>query len=85
MLDAESRLERGTFAVVYPSGNTVVAKAVEAYRACLTEGASFTTWTLEAVLDAIDGAGAGTWARDVRERYVGQRRPGNTYREISEI
>jgi len=70
LLDAESGYSSGTFSVVYPSGNTTVAKAVEGYRACLTEGASFATWTLEAVLDAIEEAGAGAWAREVRERYL---------------
>ncbi len=71
LLDSGSGFEQGTFAVLYPSGNATVAKAVEGYRAWLTEGASFTTWTLEVVLDAIEEAGAGTWAREVRERYLG--------------
>jgi hypothetical protein len=72
LLDAESGLERGTFAVVYPSGNKIVARAIEEYRACLTSSETFRAWTLEAVLDAIEGTGAGIWASDVRERYLVQ-------------
>jgi len=71
LLDAESGFERGTFAVVYPSGNVVVTKAVNDYRACLTGEETFTAWTLAAVLEAIEDAGAGTWAGNVSDRYLG--------------
>jgi len=69
LLNGDSRFSRGSFAVVYPSENTIVANAVDEYRACLTSRTTFTAWTLEAVLDATEEAGAGTWERRVRERY----------------
>ncbi len=73
MLDQTSAFGAGTFAVIYPSENTIVARAVGDYRACLVNVTSFTGWTLEAVLDAMDGAEPGTngWAPLVKERYLG--------------
>ncbi len=71
LLDAASGFAHGTFAIVYPSENTPVVRAVEAYRACLTKRATFAAWTLEQVLDAIDASRAGPWAREVRGRYLG--------------
>jgi hypothetical protein len=70
MLEHGFGFRTGTFAVVYPLENLIVATAVGSYRACLTDGASFTAWTLKQVLDAINEAGAAGWARAVRERYL---------------
>lgn len=58
--------------MVFPEGNTVVSNALKQYGACLRDGSTFRTWTLERVLDAADGAGAGVWLGDVRERYLGR-------------
>ncbi len=71
MLDQGSGFTRGTFAVVYPSENSIVAGAIQEYRACLTSATTFTAWTLEAVLNSIDAVGAGEWVRVVRGRYLG--------------
>ncbi len=71
MLDQGSGFRRGTFTVVYPSENAVVANAIDDYRVSLTSATTFDAWTLETVLDAIEGAGAGTWPQEVRERYLG--------------
>ena len=71
LLHGGSGFEAGSFVVIYPEGNTVVGKAVADYRACLRDGSTFRTWTLESVLDAAEAAGAGAWVVEVRERYVG--------------
>ncbi len=71
VLHAASGFHEGSFAVVYPEGNTVVGEAVEAYGACLRDASAFKVWTLERVLDAVRTLGAGAWATTVRERYLG--------------
>lgn len=70
LLDRASGYDHGAFVVLYPNGNKIVESAVTRYRSCLLDAATFTSWTLEQVLDALDDAGAGAWARQVRERYV---------------
>lgn len=77
LLDRESGFERGMFAVLYPKGNTVIESAVTKYRSCLLDASTFTSWTLEQVLDAVVHAGAAGWATQVRERYLGSRPPGS--------
>lgn len=74
LLDSGIGFAWGTLAVVWPSENVLVGEAVRAYEACLVDRSTFRSWTLEAVLDAIDSAGAPGWSRDVRERYLGEAR-----------
>jgi hypothetical protein len=71
LLDRPSGFDRGTFVVLYPTGNSRVESAVTKYRSCLLDETTFTSWTLDDVLDALDESGAGAWAREVRERYCG--------------
>jgi len=71
LLNRASEFERGHFAVVYPSGNAIVSKALDAYGTCLRDRSTFVTWTLEGVLSAIESAGGASWVREVRERYLG--------------
>ena len=78
LLDQESGFERGMFAVLYPKGNTVIESAVTRYRSCLLDAATFTSWTLEQVLDAVDQAGAAGWVTEVRERYLPVQTPTTT-------
>ncbi len=68
ILNAASGFERGSFAVVYPSGNTIVGAAVRAYGACLRDRSTFHAWALEEMLATIQTAGSGDWVREVRER-----------------
>lgn len=70
LLDHGSGFEHGAFVVLYPNGNKIVESAVTRYRSCLLDAATFTSWTLEQVLDAVDQAGAAGWATEVRERYL---------------
>ncbi|MEI9948234.1 MAG: hypothetical protein WDO74_04470 [Pseudomonadota bacterium] len=71
VLDPTSDFKEYTFVLLYPSQNLVVQRAAEVYRTCLSDRAVFTAWTLESVLDALAGVGAGTWAQAVTERYLG--------------
>ncbi len=72
LLDQDSGFHEGQFVVLYPEANTVVADAVSAYRACLLDQRTFTTWTLEALLDALDEVSAGGWVCEVRQRYMSE-------------
>lgn len=71
LLDSASSFRRGTFAIVYPKGNSLVERAAQAYRACLTDQATLHVWTLESLLDAVASAGAGPWLQQVAARYLG--------------
>jgi hypothetical protein len=71
LLDRASGFDHGAFVVLYPNGNRIVESAVTRYRSCLLDATTFTSWTLEHVLDALDQAGAGSWATEVRQRYLG--------------
>jgi hypothetical protein len=55
----------------YLGANKWAESAIRQYRWWLLDERTFTTWTLEQVLDALDGAGAGAWAKEVRQRYLG--------------
>ena len=70
-LDPGSGFAHATFAIVWPSENTVVGDAVEEYAACLIDRRGFSAWTLESVLAAFDSAGAGRWRDEVRGRSLG--------------
>lgn len=71
LLEPSAGFAWGVFAVVWPSENTIVTEAVHAYEACLSEPATFRSWPLETVLDALDESGAPAWSRAVHERYLG--------------
>jgi len=70
-LDPASGFHHGTFAVVYPNGNTIVGAAVESYKSCLRDSTGFSAMTLEHLLEVIRRAGGGDWVREVQERYLG--------------
>jgi len=71
LLDAASAFDEAAFVVLYPKRNSVVARAIDAYRTCLSDEASFRSWTLEAVLVAMAEASAGAWHSEVACRYLG--------------
>jgi len=60
----------GWFVFLYPEGNGHCAKAVEAYRACLTCSDTFADWTLESVLQAIGQHTAAEWVDLFADRYL---------------
>ena len=70
-LDPASGFKEGTFVVLYPTKNTDVRCAAGLYRDCLCNEATFKTWTLESVLDALVDAGGGPWVQNAKERYLG--------------
>ena len=70
-LDADAGFAHGTFAVIWPSENTIVGAAVEEYVACLTDTSGFRAWTLENVLAAFALAGVGSLCNELRIRYLG--------------
>lgn len=47
-------------------------EALTAYTSCLQDSSTLRAWALERVLGFADGAGAGEWAGEVRERYLGR-------------
>jgi hypothetical protein len=74
-LDDDAGFDLGTFAIIYPSENAVVADAVERYRACLVDPGSVKAWRLEDMVEAILAAGAGPWIGELRKRYLGGGEP----------
>ena len=72
-LDGDAGFDSGTFAVIYPSENAAVAKAMDEYRSCLVEPTAITAWSLEQVVEAIVAAGARPWVSELRGRYLGDR------------
>jgi hypothetical protein len=71
LLDPAEHFRSGTFGVIYPAENVVVAKATESYLCCLSDQTTFKRWTLETVVDAVIQLGGHPWAQAVRERYLG--------------
>lgn len=71
LLNRNSGFRSGTFAVVWPRENTIVGAAIEAYKSCLDDTATFRSWPLESVLDAVSAYVDLPWVRAVRERYLG--------------
>lgn len=72
MLEDSATWSTGLYVFLYPQDNEPCARAAAEYRACLTPGATtFEALTLERLLDVIERHASGTWARDVRDRYLG--------------
>ena len=69
--DQASGFQEGRFVLIYPTRNVMVRRAGELYRTCLSDEATFSSWTLESLLHAIVDAGGGQWVQAVRERYLG--------------
>lgn len=70
LLDERSGFEHGSFVVLYPEENEIVKSAVAEYRSCLVNPATFASWTMEQVADALDAAAVGPWVRELRARYL---------------
>lgn len=60
----------GLFAILYPKDNVHCHKVVREYKSCLTDDRSFTSWTLEGVIDALRQCTDQEWVGQVADRYV---------------
>jgi hypothetical protein len=60
----------GAFVFLYPRDNVECHGAVTQYRRHLSNDATFTTWTLEKVVEALQTAGAGPWIQSFEARYL---------------
>ena len=58
------------FVVLYPAENIQAAAAIQRYQACLADNSTFSSWTLESFVAALE-AETGAWAGELRERYLG--------------
>jgi hypothetical protein len=71
LLDSPARWETGLYVFLYPRDNERCHAAVQRYGDCLSNDQTFTTVTLETMVEAIEAASPAPWIRDVRERYLG--------------
>jgi len=69
-LTAARKFDSGQFVIIYPSGNTPCATAVNAYRECLSDDSTFAAWTLEEVVAAISFQCRKAWVEDFDNRYL---------------
>ncbi|MGH7285447.1 MAG: PGN_0703 family putative restriction endonuclease [Polyangiaceae bacterium] len=67
---AAADFDEGFFAFLYPAENERCAKALEGYRACLTNAETFETWTLESLMSAVLEESQADWAKAVVDRYL---------------
>jgi hypothetical protein len=70
LLDEEQGYTECFFAFLYPKDNDCCARAVADYGTCLRDATTFTAWTLEALVEEIRKAGAGTWIDALAARYL---------------
>lgn len=61
--------EDAQFVVLYPRENDACRRAVEAYRAALSDASSFDTWLLEDVVGLLSASTTAKWPALVFERY----------------
>jgi hypothetical protein len=61
--------EDAQFVVLYPRDNEACRRAVDAYRATLSDASSFDTWHLEDVLGVLSANTAAAWPAIVFDRY----------------
>lgn len=64
------QFEAGFFAILYPRGNLACIKAAQAYRDCLTDSASFITWTLEDFCTVVKRHTQAPWIDSFVDRYL---------------
>jgi hypothetical protein len=70
LLDRERAYGDGFFVFLYPMDNENCSRAVAMYSTCLITRASFTPWTLEALIGAIKAEGGGAWVESFADRYL---------------
>ncbi len=70
LIAAGDAYDEGTFVFLAPKDNAACWRAVANYRARLTNEETFAAWTLEDVVDAIEGETRAAWVDDLVDRYV---------------
>lgn len=62
--------KEGRFIFLHPAQNQSCRNAIEDYRRCLLNEDTFTSWTLESVVAAIQKHCRGRWIDDFQDRYL---------------
>jgi PD-(D/E)XK nuclease superfamily protein len=62
--------EDGFFAFLHPKDNAPCVGAVEDYRGCLSDEATFVPWMLESFVAAVKAEGGGAWVDSFASRYL---------------
>lgn len=70
LADRESRYDDGFFAFLHPKDNENCSRAASEYLACLSIKATFLSWTLEALVEAIRLEGATVCVESIEKRYL---------------
>jgi hypothetical protein len=70
LCDPELGYDEGRFVVLYPAGNTACRSALQGYRACLSDCATFDAWTLEEFVGVLGLATPAAWVEELRGRYL---------------
>jgi hypothetical protein len=58
------------FVLLYPRDNAHVRDAIKAYQACLTDAATFTSWTLEDFTSSLCACSTASWISRFSDRYL---------------
>jgi hypothetical protein len=78
----ESAFDEGQFVLLFPTMNGACRDAVELYRAQLSNDQTFTVWTLEAFVDALEARCSADWVVALRNRYLEFYRVDDAYRNF---
>jgi hypothetical protein len=71
MLDDKSLgYTEGAFILVYPAANAYCRSAMQAYRRCLDNAATFDAWTLEEIISVLSLVTPSAWVGEFRSRYL---------------
>lgn len=70
MLQADDTFEAGRFVFMYPAINARCETISKDYERHVSREGSFERMTIETMVDAIRGAGAGQWIDDFQNRYL---------------
>lgn len=74
--DAGLGFSEGRFVFLYPRPNIPCQRAVDAYRECLSDSATFDAWTLEGLVADLRSEQVGSWVELVDARYLDWDRVG---------
>ena len=69
--DKDAGYDEGQFVFLSPAENERCRDAVVAYRACLSNDATFAAWTLGHVVRVLRAEVAATWVNELATRYLG--------------
>jgi len=68
--DGEPGYTEGKFIVLFPAANLFCRSAVQKYRECLNNSATFDAWTLEEFVGKLSLATSAPWVEEFRKRYL---------------